>query len=577
MQSPSSELANPLDPNDPYSREHQIFPVLTQGQIDRCSVFGEHLSFAPGAMLFERGQFGVDFYIVLKGCIEICEHGQGEPRVIIVHRENHFSGELDLFNRRKILVSGRIGSEGAELIRVHPSEFRRMIAAEPDIGEILMRAFILRRTAFISHDQAGVTLVDRDRSADAVRIERFLRRNGYPLRLVDPSCDDYATLIKNYHISEDRLPVVIVHLNQEVLCRPSNHALAVSLGLVEDFDCGKVYDVAIVGGGPAGLSAAVYAASEGLQTILLEGEAPGGQASTSSKIENYLGFPTGISGQALASRAQVQAMKFGATIALPIEVSGLDCSQHPFALTLSRGGDRTQLLRARTIVIATGATYLTLGVENARGYDNSGIYYAATAMEGDICSAQDAIVVGGGNSAGQAAVFLSSKANHVHLLIRRESLVDTMSNYLIERILSADNITLHPFTEITQIEGEGHLEYVTWTDVRTGESQRLPIRHVFLMIGAKPNTAWLKDVIAMDDKGFILTGGDLVSAGVWQHKDRQPKMLETSQPGIFAVGDVQAGSTKRVATAVGGGALSVSHVHAALAEQAAALAAHPAP
>jgi thioredoxin reductase (NADPH) len=306
-----------------------------------------------------------------------------------------------------------------------------------------------------------------------------------------------------------------------------------------------------------------------LRTILLEGEAPGGQASTSSKIENYLGFPTGISGQALAGRAQVQAMKFGATIALPIEVTGLDCSRSPFALTLRRGEARQQTLRAKTVVIATGATYRTLDVANGRDYDNRGVYYAATAMEGELCRHQDAIVVGGGNSAGQATVFLSSHARHVHLLIRRESLVDTMSNYLIERITSSDRITLHPFTEIVGLDGDGHLEQVTWQNLQSGERETLPIRHVFLMIGAKPNTAWIGHGLSMDDKGFIRTGLDVVRDGSWTDSHRQPMMLETSQPGIFAVGDVQSGSTKRVASAVGQGAMSVSHVHAVLAEQAA--------
>lgn len=569
MQAMPTEIVNPLDPTDPYAREHQIFPCLTEEQISRCRRFGTQETLAPGTVLFERGQHSVDFFIVLRGCIEIYEHQHAGANVITVHRQRNFTGELDLFNRRKILVSGRIGDEEGEVIRIHPDGFRRMITAEPDVGEIIIRAFILRRTAFISHEQGGVTLVDRDKSADGVRIERFLRRNGYPISLMDPTCDGYGAVVERYHFEEGQLPAVVIQLNEEILYRPSNQALAVALGLVEDFDCGRIYDIAIVGGGPAGLSAAVYAASEGLQTILLEGEAPGGQASTSSKIENYLGFPTGISGQALAGRAQVQAMKFGATIALPIEVTALDCTRHPYTLTLRREEARQQTLRAKTVVIATGATYRTLDVENGRQFDNSGIYYAATAMEGDLCRDQDAIVVGGGNSAGQATIFLSSHARHVHLLIRRESLVDTMSNYLIERILSSDRITLHTFTEIVGLEGDRHLEKVTWQNLKTGDRETLPIRHVFLMIGAKPNTEWLGDCVATDDKGFIRTGLDVLKAGCWKEERRQPMMLETSQPGIFAVGDVQSGSTKRVASAVGQGAMSVSQVHAVLAEQAA--------
>jgi len=553
-----------LDPNDPYSREHQIFPKLTADQLIRCRPFGSMAYYPPGTVLFKRGDSCVNFYIVVTGSVEIYEHSSSPERIITVHRDSNFTGELDLFNRRQILVSGRVCVSGAELISIPPLNFRRLITAEPDIGEIIMRAFILRRTAFITNDQGGVTLVDCERSASGIRIERFLRRNGYPVRLLDPSCHGYADAFKLHKLDHDRLPAVVIHLNDQVLYSPSNADLADALGLVEDFDTTEPYDVAIVGGGPAGLSAAVYAASEGLRTILFEGEAPGGQASTSSKIENYLGFPTGISGQALAGRAQVQAMKFGATIALPIHATSLTPGDGWHTLTVERGHDLVKSVRSRTVIIATGATYRTLSVENARQYDNSGVYYAATALEGEICSGQDIIVVGGGNSAGQAAVFLASKAHHVHLLIRRPSLVDTMSNYLIERINSIDNITLHPNTEISALAGEAHLQSVTWNSLETGVSETLPIRHVFLMIGAKPNTEWLSGVLATDANGFILTGSYLKqSAKIGQRN--APMLLETSIPGIFAIGDVQAGSTKRVATAVGQGALSVTHVHAVLA------------
>ncbi|MCP9927030.1 FAD-dependent oxidoreductase [Cyanobium sp. CH-040] len=560
-----------LDPNDPYRREHQIFPRLTENQIQRCREFGITADFHGGTLLFERGDSCVDFYIVEAGAIEIFETSSQGERVITVHRESNFTGELDLFNKRQILVSGRVSSEGATLIRIAPADFRRLITAEPDIGEVIIRAFILRRTAFISHEQGGVALVDKERSADAIRIERFLRRNGYPVRLLDPSCQGFAEVIERHQLVIEKLPAVIINLNEEVLYSPANHVLAKALGLVEDFDCSTPYDVAIVGGGPAGLSAAVYAASEGLRTILIEGEAPGGQASTSSKIENYLGFPTGISGQALAGRAQVQAMKFGATIALPIEAESLTPGPELHTVTLKRGEGSYQSLKARTVVVATGATYRTLSVDNSREFDNSGVYYAATALEGDICTNQEVIVVGGGNSAGQAAVFLSSKAKHVHLLIRRPSLVETMSNYLIDRINSSDRITVHPYTEITALSGGRHLEQVTWENIQTGASETLPVRHVFLMIGAKPNTDWLSGVLATDEKGFILTGADAEASGSWRTgartgNDRAPMLLESSVPGVFAIGDVQSGSTKRVATAVGQGALSVSHVHAVLAE-----------
>lgn len=564
--SSSATPRNPLQTTDPYAREHQIFPTLSPEQIKRTISFGSEETLKLGTVLFERGDREVDFFIVLDGFIEIYENSLDQPKVIVVHLSQQFTGELDLFNRRKILVGGRMGEDG-RVLRISPESFRRLITAEPDIGEIIMRAFILRRTAFISHAQGGVTLIDPSTSADGVRLERFLRRNGYPITAMREIDQDYEAVMQRFGLTPDQLPVVVIHLNDQLLSRPSNHELAEALGLVEEIDCSQVVDVAIVGGGPAGLSAAVYAASEGLTTLLLEAEAPGGQASTSSKIENYLGFPTGISGEGLAGRAQIQAMKFGATICLPKRVTGLDCSQYPYGVQFSAEQETPRTVRARSVVIATGATYRTLGLANSDDFDNSGIYYAATALEGDICRDQEVIVVGGGNSAGQATVFLSARARHVHLLIRRESLVDTMSDYLIGRILSSDRITLHPYTEIVELEGDRHLEGVTWKNIQTGNLEKRPIRHVFLMIGALPNTGWLPEEIQTDRQGFILTGQSVDRLQNWS-RERAPMNLETSQPGVFAVGDVQSGSTKRVASGVGLGAISVSHIHAFLAEQA---------
>lgn len=564
--SSSATPRNPLQTTDPYAREHQIFPTLSPEQIKRTIPFGSEETLKLGTVLFERGDREVDFFIILDGFIEIYENSLDQPKVILVHLSQQFTGELDLFNRRKILVGGRMGEDG-RVLRISPESFRRLITAEPDIGEIIMRAFILRRTAFISHAQGGVTLIDPGTSADGVRLERFLRRNGYPITAMRDIDPDYEAVVQRFNLTLDQLPVVVIHLNDQLLSRPSNHELAEALGLVEEIDCSQVVDVAIVGGGPAGLSAAVYAASEGLTTLLLEAEAPGGQASTSSKIENYLGFPTGISGEGLAGRAQIQAMKFGATICLPKRVIGLDCSQYPYGVQFSAEQETPRTVRARSVVIATGATYRTLGLANSDDFDNSGIYYAATALEGDICRDQEVIVVGGGNSAGQATVFLSARARHVHLLIRRESLVDTMSDYLIGRILTSDRITLHPYTEIVELEGDRHLEGVTWKNIQTGNLEKRPIRHVFLMIGALPNTGWLPEEIQTDRKGFILTGQSINSLLNWS-RERAPMNLETSQPGVFAVGDVQSGSTKRVASGVGLGAISVSHIHAFLAEQA---------
>lgn len=528
--SSSTNPSNPLQTTDPYDRQHQIFPTLNIEQIKRARAFANEEQLSAGTVLFERGDSAVDFYIILEGFVEIYEHRQGGINVIHVHHEQQFTGELDLFNRRKILVGGRMGRSG-RVLRIPPKSFRRLITAEPDIGEIIMRAFILRRTAFISHAQGGVTLIDPSTSADGVRLERFLRRNGYPVttvRQVDQVHDD---VMQRYGVTAEQLPVVLIHLNDQILYKPSNHALAEALGLVEDIDCSQIVDVVIVGG-PSGLSAAVYAASEGLQTLLLEAEAPGGQASTSSKIENYLGFPTGISGEGLAGRAQIQAMKFGATICLPKRVIGLDCSKYPYAIHFSAEEEQKRTVRARSVVIASGATYRTLPLPNGRDFDNSGIYYAATALEADICLNEEVIVVGGGNSAGQAAMFLAARARHVHLFIRRDNLAETMSEYLISRILSSDRITLHPYTEIVELEGNHHLEAVTWRSNQTGVHETRAIRHVFLMIGAQPNTEWVPGEIQTDRHGFIVTGQAVDREKNWP-LHRAPMDLETSQPGIL--------------------------------------------
>jgi thioredoxin reductase (NADPH) len=552
--------AESVDPSDPYIRTAQTFPVLTEEQIGRAKLLGQEEALPKGTILFERGQRSVDFFIVLQGNIEIYEHRQNELNVVTVHGEQQFTGELDLFNSRQILVGGRMGEDGS-VLRFDRQQFRKLIAAEPDIGETVMRAFILRRMGLISHQQAAVTLIATKESADKLRIERFLRRNGYPLEVLsyNATCRETAFL-QNVDLKEEQLPVVYIHLGEQLLYNPSNLELAEWLGLVEVLPPDHVYDVAIVGGGPAGLSAAVYAASEALDTVLIEAEAPGGQAGTSSKIENYLGFPTGISGQALAGRAQVQAQKFGATIALPFSVSKIDCESHPFTLTL----DNQTQIHTKAVVIASGARYRTLNFEHP--FDNAGVYYAATAMEGGFCQNEPVIVVGGGNSAGQAAVFLSGHASHVYLLVRGDDLKATMSDYLISRITASDRITLHTQTEITDLQGDRHLEQVTWHDRSTDTTETHPIRHVFLMIGAVPNTGWLQDCLTLDEKGFICTGIQLVDRQGWA-LERHPMILETSVPGIFAAGDVRSGSVKRVASAVGEGAIIISQVHQFLSEQ----------
>ena len=557
----AAPLSNqPVDLNDPYNRTEQIFPTLTDEQIDRIKPFGKVQSLKKGTVLFERGERSVDFFVVLKGFVEIYDYAADGTRVITVHREQQFTGELDLFNDREILVGGRMGADG-QVIRLRREQFRKLIAAEPEVNEIIMQAFILRRMGLISHKQASVSVVASHQSGDALRIERFLERNGYPLEVLDAAQPKGQQLLQKWGVAVEQLPMVFLHNKEEVLCQPSNLELAQALGLVEEIKENHTYDVAIIGAGPAGLSATVYAASEGLSTLLIESEAPGRQAGTSSKIENYLGFPLGVSGQGLASRAQVQAHKFGATIALPYSVQGLDCSEQPYHIQLNHNC----AVQAKTAIIATGARYRKLGLPNEEKFEGVGIYYAATAMEGLLCQNEEAIVIGGGNSAGQAAVFLSRYASHVHILVRGNGLADSMSNYLIQRIDASQHITLHPNTEIEALEGERYLARVVWKNNQTGETQTKDMRHLFLMLGAVPNTQWLSGCLQLDEKGFILTGSEVSGGEDWP-TGRPRMMMETSVPGVFAAGDVRSGSTKRVASGVGEGAITVSQLHQALAE-----------
>ena len=546
-----------MDPRDPYTRTAQIFPKLTDPQIDRSKPFGKIQSLQKGTVLFETGERSVDFFIVLEGNIEIYEHSADQTRVITVHGKQQFTGELDLFNDREILVGGRMGVDG-QVVRINRTDFRKLIAAEPDVGEIIMQAFILRRVGLISHQQGSVTIVTSPQSADALRIERFLERNGYPRQVVDFQTEASHQLLDKFEVDQADLPVVLIPSKGELLRKPSNLTLAQSLGLVEEIKPDHTYDVVIVGAGPAGLSAAVYAASKGLSTLLVESEAPGGQAGTSSKIENYLGFPLGISGQALAGRAQLQAHKFGATIALPYSVQSLDCRVKPYRVVGQFGSVKT-----RTVIIASGARYRKLNVAHEDRFDGAGVYYAATAMEGEICKNEEVVVIGGGNSAGQAAVFLSRYASHVHVLVRGENLAATMSDYLIRRISATNRITLHPFTEVISLAGERYLEAVVWKNHRTGHTENHSIRNLFLMIGAVPNTQWLGNCLQLDEKGFVQTGPGATNRDAWP-LERPAMMLETSVPGIFAVGDVRSGSIKRVASAVGEGAMAISQLHQAI-------------
>jgi thioredoxin reductase (NADPH) len=547
----------PLGGTDPYDREAQIFPELDEDQIARVAAFGTTETVEAGTWLFRRGDRSADFFVIEDGSIEIsggaAEAGED---VVTVHGRRQFTGELDLFNDRAILVSGRAGAS-CRIVRILHKDFRRMIEAESDIGEIVMRAFILRRVGLMRHAQGGVLLVGSAHCADTLRIQRFLSRNGYPHRMLDVESDpDAVATLRSFDMPTDEYPVVIIP-GDEPLRNPRTPALADALGLTERIDPDEAFDLAVIGAGPAGLAAAVYGASEGLRTIVIEGLAPGGQAGTSSRIENYLGFPTGISGQALAGRAQVQAQKFGAKLAISRLATSIACDQTPYRIAMEDGVG----VSARSIVIATGARYRTLDVENYERYEGQGIHYAATWIEGNLCSNEEVIVVGGGNSAGQAAVFLSQHARHVHILVRSGGLAATMSDYLIQRIDASPRITLHSQTEVTGLAGEPFLKEATWTNLESGQEETRAIANIFVMIGAIPNTDWLGGCVKLDRGGFVITGKDSEGMAL-------ASPYATERPGIFAVGDVRAGSTKRVASGVGEGSVVVQAVHAWLAEQA---------
>ncbi|NIA71132.1 FAD-dependent oxidoreductase [Pelagibius litoralis] len=557
----SKTVEDPGAATDAYARSAQIFPKLTAEQIERALPFGKREPLKKDTVLFSRGDRSVDCFIILEGNIEIIDPARDGETVITVHEASGFTGELDLFNDRKILVGGRMGADG-EVLRLNRAQLRRLLTAEPDIGEIITRALILRRVGLIQETQGGVTVVGRRRDRDTLRIARFLRRNGYPHRVVDAEEDTEAgELLRAHGCDAAQLPVVF-NAGEEKQYNPSNLDLSKHLGLFEEPDGSTPCDVIVVGAGPSGLAAAVYAASEGLNTLVLEGEAPGGQAGTSSKIENYLGFPTGISGQALAGRAQVQAQKFGAVISIPRKVVSLDCSERPFTLRTEDGGT----FRCWSVVIASGATYRRLGLDNQEAYEGSGIHYAATALEADLCRNEEIAVVGGGNSAGQAAIFLSRHAAHVHMLIRSDSLAASMSDYLVGRIDASPRITLHRNTEITALEGTRYLETMNWRNRQSNSEEKRQIANLFLMIGASPNTQWLGGCVKLDDRGFVCTGTE-AAADAWPLA-RPPHVLETSQPGVFAVGDARSGSVKRVASAVGEGSISVQFLHKVLAETA---------
>ena len=545
----------------------QIFPELTAAQIERIRAHSHLRRVEPGEVLFHPGDAGVPFFVLLSGELEIVQPVLNSERLITTHKPGGFTGELSMISGQRCLALGRV-SQAGEFLEMSTEGLRALISRDAELSEIIMRAFILRRLALITHQLGNVILMGSRHSADTLRLREFLGRNGHPYTYVDLDSDKMSQeLLDRFGVQLAEVPVIICNATGIVLRNPSTQQLADCLGLNLSIDNSQIRDLIIVGAGPSGLAAAVYAASEGLNALLVETEAPGGQAGSSSKIENYLGFPTGVSGQELAARAITQAQKFGAKMLIAHSIVQLNCDRRPYKLILDDGGT----LSARSIIIATGAQYKKPSIANLKKFEGQGVYYGATYIEAQLCGGEDVIVVGGGNSAGQAAVYLSQTAHKVHMLVRSQGLAETMSRYLIQRISENPAIELHCNSEMTSLDGNGELEHVAWIDKTTGQTSVHDIRHVFIMAGASPRTEWLRGCLALDDKGFILTGRDLdASAGVngsssWP-LNRPPLMLETSLPGVFAVGDVRSGNVKRVASAVGEGAISVHLVHRVLAE-----------
>lgn len=541
----------------------QAFPILTDSQISRVRPNSRLREVQKGEILFEPGDTNVPFFVLLSGSMEIVQPDLTGEVPVATHGPGEFTGEMTMISGRRCLVRGRVREPG-QFLELSGDGLRSLVAKDAELSEIFMRAFILRRLELIRRGQGNVVVMGSRHSANTLRLREFLNRNEHPYTYVDLDADKASQeLLDRFEVKPDEIPVVVC-CSKDALRNPSMQELAERLGLNISIDESQIRDLIIVGAGPAGLAAAVYAASEGLDVLVIEAESPGGQAGSSSKIENYLGFPTGLSGQELAARAIAQTEKFGAKMMVAHSVARLDCSKRPYQVVLDNGNT----LAARAVVIATGAQYNKPGIANLQKFEGQGIYYGATHMESQLCEQEELIVVGGGNSAGQAAVFLSQTARKVHMLVRRGELSDTMSRYLIRRIEENPFIELHYKTEIVALDGDTHLERVTWQDKSSGETSVHDIRHVFIMAGASPGAEWLRGCVALDDKGFILTGRDLDDANVgpaWT-QSRRPQMLETSLPGIFAVGDVRSGNVKRVASAVGEGAIAIHLVHHALAE-----------
>ena len=547
---------NPNELSSGGSRYHQVYPTLDERQLATLEGYGKRRKLKPNDILYSEGDRHTGMFAILSGTIEAYRASVQGPRLLGTHGPGSFTGEVATLAGRAAVATTRAVSD-CEVIVIDEESLRALVIAEAELSETIMRAYILRRVAFIQGQHVGVVVIGSTSSGPTLRLRHFLSRNGQPSAYFD--IVDHAEakeLLTHYDATEADIPVVIT-LQGSVLRQPSHRAVADAIGLSPDRLNGEHFDLVVVGAGPAGLAAAVYAASEGLKMAVLDAKAPGGQAGTSSKIENYFGFPTGISGQALAGRGLSQCRKFGAEVGVPIEALMIDCSD---TQSFYIGLNQDECVYARAVVIATGARYRKPDLPRLEHFEGRGIYYSATFMEGAFCNNEELIVVGGGNSAGQAAVFLARFARHVHIVIRGDGLSASMSTYLIRRINAAANITLHTRTQIVELCGESKLETIKWD--RQGQIEQKSIQHVFLFLGAQPNTRWLGDCVALDKDGFVLTGAD--TGDRWK-AERPPHDLETSRPGVFAAGDVRSGSVKRVAAAVGEGAAAIQAVHQYLA------------
>jgi thioredoxin reductase (NADPH) len=514
--------------------------------------------------MVEAGERVVPFFVVLRGQVEIVRPSGTAEELVAIHGPGQFSGEVNLLSGRPALLRARVNEPG-EVIELDRDRLLALVQTDSEIGELIMRAFIIRRVELIAHGIGDVVLLGSNHCSATLRVKEFLTRNGHPYSYIDLDRDaDVQDFLDRFHVSAADVPVVICR-GAVVLRSPTNQQIADCLGFNDAIDQTQIRDLVIIGAGPAGLAAAVYAGSEGLGVLVLETNAPGGQAGSSSKIENYLGFPTGISGQALAGRAYTQAQKFGAQVIIAKGAKRLVCERRPYVIEID-GGLRVP---ARAVIIATGAAYQKPSLENLSQFEGAGVYYGATFMEAQLCRGEEVVVVGGGNSAGQAAVYLAETAKRVHMLVRSTSLAQSMSRYLIRRIEENPVIDLRTNTQLTALEGGSHLERVRWRNRQSAATETHDIRHVFIMAGAAPSTRWLDGCLGLDAKGFIKTGADLLqddlAAAHWPLA-RAPHLLETSLPGVFAVGDVRAGNIKRVASAVGEGSIAISLVHRALHE-----------